>query len=140
MAVLDTGTSYGDLPPSVLENLIPLWSTAASNAGLSSSDYGWDSQIGFFTMLAPCASVYTHFDNLAFTFNAQHQISLQPIAYLEDFADIGSGQYCFAMFGEGSSGQYLLGDTFLRHFYFIVDYELQASSPPTRNVGLALNS
>lgn len=76
---------------------------------------------------------------MVFTFNGNTQMSLSPYGYLEDIGDIGNGEYCFVAFGQGSSGQYLLGDTFLRHFYFIVDYELQASSPPTRQVGLALN-
>lgn len=82
--------------------------------------------MGFFTMLCSCSSVASSFKNMDFTFNGKTVMSLSPYGYLEDIGDIGNGEYCFVAFGQGSSGQYLLGDTFLRHFYFIVDYELQA--------------
>lgn len=35
---------------------------------------------------------------------------------------------------------YLLGDTFIRHFYSIFNYTLTATEPNTRMIGLAQNA
>lgn len=40
----------------------------------------------------------------------------------------------------GDAQYYLLGDTFLRHFYTIFNYDKTGEFPPSRKIGLALNS
>jgi len=86
-------------------------------------------------MTCDCSQAAPHFKNFDIIVNSDKQITMTPYAYLQELGGAGT---CFvAISGIPSSvsgmNMYLLGDTFLRHFYTVFNYD-------TNEIGLALNS
>lgn len=141
MAVFDTGTSNMALPLAVIKRLYSVWQIAADLAGCD-TDIAQPS--GIFEIGCPCKDLVNHFKDLDFLINGDTHITLSAYAYLKTREEF-SQEICYvgieAMGGEISKmSMYLLGDTFLRHFYTIFNYELSGFIPPRRNIGLALNT
>lgn len=86
-----------------------------------------------------------HFQDLDFMINGDTQLTLSPYGYLKTTEE-EKDMLCFTAIeaipeSVDSMDMYLLGDTFLRHFYTIFNYDLTSfSSPPIRKIGLAMNS
>lgn len=86
-------------------------------------------------MTCGCQKAVSHFKDFDIIVNGNIQITMSPYAYLQELA--GEGTCGVAISGIPASvsdmSMYLLGDSFLRHFYTVFNYE-------TKEVGLALNS
>lgn len=127
MAVMDTGTSLMAISQDLVNKLVPKFQDAAKAANCQ---YEYQ---GMFYMGCGCDKVASYFKDFDFIINRNVQITMSPYAYLQE-----TQGYCYvAIQGMPSSvsgmNMYLLGDTFLRHFYTVFDYE-------NNYIKLALNS
>lgn len=88
-----------------------------------------------------CNTVVDQFSNFDFVVNGDTQITMSPYAYLQEIFGPGYCAVAISSIPASVSGMnmYLLGDTFLRHFYTIFNYSV-TSGTNVRQIGLALNS
>lgn len=88
-----------------------------------------------------CTEAAGSFKSMDFMMNGNKKVTMNPKAYLQEV--FGPGYCAVAISGIPSSvsgmNMYLLGDTFLRHFYTIFNYA-NVDGASTNSIGLALNS
>lgn len=94
-------------------------------------------------MSCPCSQAEPQFKDMQFMFNGNTKISMSPKAYLMEqlFQTATVCEVGITGIPSSVSGMsmYLLGDTFLRHFYTTFDYTQISTTPTTYNIELTLN-
>lgn len=144
-AVFDTGTAYMALSEKIMNNLYSQWEKAIAKKNCPGFKLS-EKEGGIFLIECKCETVVDEFKELDVVVNGHTRITVTPYGYLREPSrpDL-KDKYCFVAITSMPASlnnieMYLLGNTFMRHFYTIYDYNKTSEDPPTRRVGLAPNA